>query len=170
MKDSSRLFLIELRIVVKENAWITVKDTCIKIYIEMKAFVLSIYLGKKWLDWRILKPDPEMLLVLIWPLTFECVTIRIKQEYVFSSVSTMLLCCEITFIQMMYLKGGLLLKIKNLNIHLYQYFIVTKYLWNDALVEYIDNWTQSYSLVIIYRNHKKLELSLNVINTPAILL
>ena len=155
MKDSSRLFLTELRVVVKGNAWITIKDTCIKIYIEMKAFVLSIYLGKKWLDWRILKPDTEMLLVLIWPLTFECVTIKIKQEYVFSSVSKMFLRCEITFIQMMYLKGGLLLKIKNLNIHLYQDFIVIKYLWKNTFVDYIDNWTRSYSLVIIYRNHKK---------------
>ena len=35
------------------------------------------------------------------------------------------------------LLGGLSLKIKNLNIHLYS--IATKYLWNNALVEHIDN-------------------------------
>ena len=37
----------------------------------------------------------------------------------------------------LYLKDGLSLKIKNLDFHLY--FIATKYLWNNALVEYIDN-------------------------------
>ena len=46
-----------------------------------------------------------------------------------------------------FVKGGLPLKTKHLHIHLY--FIATKYLWNNALVEDIDNWTQSYSLVII---------------------
>ena len=54
-------------------------------------------------------------------------------------------------------KDGLSLKIKNLDIHLYS--IATKYLWNNALVEYIDNWTQSYSLVIIYRNRQKYYLT-----------
>ena len=44
-------------------------------------------------------------------------------------------------------KGGISLKIKNLHIHLY--LIATKYLWNNALVEYIHNWTRSYSLIII---------------------
>ena len=41
-------------------------------------------------------------------------------------------------------KGGLSLKFKNLNTRLY--FIATKYLWNNSLVEHIDNWTRSYSL------------------------
>mgnify|MGYP006890323239 CR=1 FL=1 len=31
----------------------------------------------------------------------------------------------------------------------------TKYLWINALAEYIDKWTRPYSLVIIYRNHLK---------------
>ena len=50
-------------------------------------------------------------------------------------------------------KGGLLLKNKNKNIHLY--FIATKYLWNNAIVEYIDNWARSYSIVIIYQKRQK---------------
>ena len=41
-------------------------------------------------------------------------------------------------------------KFKKIHIHLY--FIAT-YLCNNAPVEDIDNWTWSYSLVIIYRNH-----------------
>jgi len=41
--------------------------------------------------------------------------------------------------------------IKITYIHLYS--IATKYFWNNALVEYIDNW--SYSLVIIYQNCQK---------------
>jgi len=41
------------------------------------------------------------------------------------------------------LKGELLLKTKNLHIHLY--FIATKYLQNNALVEYIDSWTKFHS-------------------------
>jgi len=40
------------------------------------------------------------------------------------------------------LKGGPSLKIKTLHIRLY--FIATKYLWSNDLVEYIDKWTQSY--------------------------
>ena len=44
--------------------------------------------------------------------------------------------------------------IKYKYIHLY--FIATKYLWNYALVEYIDNWTRSYSLVIIYQKRPKI--------------
>jgi len=32
-----------------------------------------------------------------------------------------------------------MLKIKNLDIYLYMYFIAKKYLWNNILVEYIDN-------------------------------
>jgi len=36
------------------------------------------------------------------------------------------------------LKDGLSLKIKNLHIRLY--FIATKYLYNNALVEYMGNW------------------------------
>jgi len=35
-------------------------------------------------------------------------------------------------------KDGLSFKINILQIHLYS--IATKYLWNNALVEYIDNW------------------------------
>ena len=42
-------------------------------------------------------------------------------------------------------KGGLLLKIKKLHIHLY--FIATKYLQNNAVVEHIENWTKYDSLV-----------------------
>jgi len=53
-----------------------------------------------------------------------------------------------------YIIVGLLLKIKTL--HIYLHFIVTKYLWNNALVEYIENWTQSYSLVIIYGIRQKI--------------
>ena len=51
------------------------------------------------------------------------------------------------------------LKIKILHNHLY--FISTEYLWNKALVEYIDIWTRSCSLVIIYRNHHKIFLVLS---------
>ena len=47
------------------------------------------------------------------------------------------------------IKGGFSLNINNLHIHLY--FIATKYLWNNAHVEYIDSYTRSYSLVNIYR-------------------
>ena len=43
-------------------------------------------------------------------------------------------------------KGGLSLKNTNKLIHLY--FIVTKYWWNNDLVEDIDNWTRSYTLVL----------------------
>jgi len=35
-------------------------------------------------------------------------------------------------------------------IHNRLYFIATKYLRNNVLVEYIDNLTQSYILVIMY--------------------
>ena len=44
-------------------------------------------------------------------------------------------------------KDGLSLKTKILQIYLY--FIATQNLWNYALVEDIDNWTQSYILIII---------------------
>ena len=44
---------------------------------------------------------------------------------------------------------------QNKKIHIHLYCIATKYLWNNALVEYIDNWTCSYSLIIIYRNNSK---------------
>ena len=37
----------------------------------------------------------------------------------------------------MYLKDGLLRKIKNIHIHLY--FIATEYVCNNPLMEYIDN-------------------------------
>ena len=48
------------------------------------------------------------------------------------------------------LKGGLSLKIKRIYIHLY--FIAIEYLWNKyALVEDIDNWTRSHTLIIIYK-------------------
>ena len=33
------------------------------------------------------------------------------------------------------------------------FFIATKYLWNNAHVEYINNWTWSFSLVV-YRNRQ----------------
>ena len=46
-------------------------------------------------------------------------------------------------------KSGLSLIIKRLHIQLY--FIDIKYLWNNALVEYIDNWTRFYSPVIKYK-------------------
>ena len=36
---------------------------------------------------------------------------------------------------------GLSLKIKKLRIYLY--FIAAKYLWNNAIVEYIDSWIRS---------------------------
>ena len=55
------------------------------------------------------------------------------------------------------IKCGLSLKIINLDIHLY--FIVIKYLWSYALVEYIDNWAWSYSPVIIYQKHQKKKLT-----------
>ena len=55
-------------------------------------------------------------------------------------------CHQVTFYSDF--KGGLSLKTKYWHIHLY--FIATKYLWNNALVEYIDNWNRSYSLVTIY--------------------
>ena len=61
-----------------------------------------------------------------------------------------------------YIRDGLLLKIKIL--HIYLYFIATEYWWNNALVEYIDNWTQSYSQIIIYRNHQKIIFNGWVIN------
>ena len=56
---------------------------------------------------------------------------------------------------MFLIKDGLPLKTKNVHIHLY--FIATKYLWINALVEYtcIDNWTRFYSLVIIYQKRQK---------------
>jgi len=41
------------------------------------------------------------------------------------------------------LKDELSLKVKKIHIHLY--FIATQYLWNDALVEDIDNWTDPIS-------------------------
>ena len=49
-------------------------------------------------------------------------------------------------------KSGISMKIKNIHIHLY--FKAKKDLWYNALVEYIDNWTRSYFLVIIYRNRQ----------------
>jgi len=52
-----------------------------------------------------------------------------------------------------FFKGGLSLKTKNWHIDLY--FITTKYLWNNALVEYLDNWIESNSLIIIYQNRQK---------------
>ena len=52
-----------------------------------------------------------------------------------------------------FIKGGHSLKVKSLHIHLY--LIATKYLWDNALVECLDNWTRSYSLVVIYRNCEK---------------
>ena len=33
--------------------------------------------------------------------------------------------------------------------------MATKYLQNNAFIEYIDNWTWSYSLVIMYHNRQK---------------
>jgi len=48
------------------------------------------------------------------------------------------------------LKVDFFLKIKKLNIHLY--FIATMYFENNVLVEYVDNWTWSYCLVILYWN------------------
>ena len=59
------------------------------------------------------------------------------------------------------LEDGLSLKIKILHIHLFS--IATRFLWNNALVEYIDNWTRSYRLVIIYRNRPKLIFNGSVI-------
>ena len=47
-------------------------------------------------------------------------------------------------------KGGFILKIKQF--FFYLYFIATQYLWSNALLVYMDNWTQSFSLVIIYWN------------------
>jgi len=34
-------------------------------------------------------------------------------------------------------------------LYIHLYFIGTKYWWNNAFVEDIDNWTRSYNLVII---------------------
>ena len=49
---------------------------------------------------------------------------------------------------LLYIKDGLSLKMKISHIH--SYFTVTKYLWNNDIVEYVDNWTRPISLVIIY--------------------
>jgi len=46
-----------------------------------------------------------------------------------------------------FVKGGLSLKKQQLHIHLYS--IATTYLWNNVLVEYMDNCTRFYNLVII---------------------
>ena len=50
-----------------------------------------------------------------------------------------------------------LLKMKKIHMHLY--FKAEQYVWNNAFVDqeynYIDNWTGSFSLVIIYRNRQK---------------
>ena len=41
------------------------------------------------------------------------------------------------------------------HLHIHLYSIGPMYLWNNALVEYIDSSTWSYSLVFIYRSHQK---------------
>ena len=41
--------------------------------------------------------------------------------------------------------------------YIHLYFIVKMYLWNSALVEYLDNWTLSYRLVNLYPNHQKIK-------------
>ena len=50
---------------------------------------------------------------------------------------------------------------KSLNLHIYLYFIATKYLFNNDLVEYINNSAQPNSLVhvLIYQNCPKKKLS-----------
>ena len=40
-------------------------------------------------------------------------------------------------------------------LHIHLYVIATNNLCNNAFVEYIDNWTQSYSLITIYRGRQK---------------
>jgi len=51
------------------------------------------------------------------------------------------------------------LKIKSLHIHLY--FIATQYLWHYALVQDIDNWTRSYTEIVI-NNIERVSLAGNL--------
>jgi len=69
---------------------------------------------------------------------YECSKIEVGQKYSYTILPQYFDTFRV---------GGLSLKIKNLPIHLY--FIATKYLWNNAIVKYKDNWTQFSSLVII---------------------
>ena len=66
----------------------------------------------------------------------------------------LLFITELVCLNFRIVKGGLSLKTKNWHIHLY--FIATKSLLNNALVEYINNWTKLHSLVIIYWFRQKI--------------